>query len=72
MVQGKLPVTGCSIILDKSRARAYCACNGGGGVVWTFFVSSIIVLFFLRLSGTQNEMLSQMAVKPKTPVQLMT
>ena len=35
MVPGKLPVPGRPTIY--SRARAYCACSGSGGVVWTFF-----------------------------------
>ena len=47
MVLGKLPV----LQLDYSRARAYCAAVGAGGVVWTFFLSSIIFLFLLPLSG---------------------
>ena len=38
MVLGKLPVPGRPTNLDKSRARAYCACSRSGlGVVWTFF-----------------------------------
>ena len=52
MMLGKLPVPGPPTNLNKSRARAYCACNGcGWGVVWTFLLSSIISLFFLPLSG---------------------
>ena len=42
---------------------------GAGGVVWTFFLLSIISLFFLPLSGRRpdiDEILSQRAVKPKT------
>ena len=50
MVLGKLPVPGRPTNLDYSRARAYCACSGcGWGFVWTFFLSSIISLFFLPL-----------------------
>ena len=38
MVLGKLPVPGRPAYLEKSRARAYCACNRcGWGVVWTSF-----------------------------------
>ena len=56
MVLGKLPVPGRLTNLDYSRARAYCACSGcGGGVVWTFFLSSIISLFFLPLSGRRPD-----------------
>ena len=40
MVLGKLPVPGRPTNFDRSRARAYCACRVG--VVWTFFLSSII------------------------------
>ena len=40
---------GASYHLDYSRARAYCRCGLGlfvrVGVVWTFFLSSIISLF---------------------------
>ena len=43
MVLGKLPVPGRPTILGESRARAYCACSRcGWGVVWTFFLSSIL------------------------------
>ena len=53
MVLGKLLVPGPPTNLDKSRARAYCAYSrcGGGGVVWTVLLSSIISLFFLPHSG---------------------
>ena len=41
---------------------------GAGGVVWTFFPSSIISLFFLPLSARRpdiyTEILPQRAVKP--------
>ena len=48
----KLPVPGRPTNLDYSRARAYCACSRcGWGVVWTFFLSSIISLFFLPQPG---------------------
>ena len=70
MVLGKLPVPERPTDLDKSRARAYCACSRcGWGVVWTFFLSSIISLFFLPLSLGEGpiwtEILSQRAVKPE-------
>ena len=56
MVLGKLPVPGRPTNLDYSRARAYCACSGcGWGVVWTFFLSSIISNFFLPLSGRRPD-----------------
>ena len=56
MVLGKLLVPGRPAYLDLSRARAYCACNRcGWGVVWTFFLSSIISLFFLPLSGRRPD-----------------
>ena len=56
MVLDKLPVPGRPTYLDASRARVYCACSGcGWGVVWTFFLSSIISLFFLPLSGRRPD-----------------
>ena len=57
MVLGKLPVPGRPPSFDYSRARAYCACGRCGWVwVWTFFLSSIISLFFLPLSGRRPDM----------------
>ena len=56
MALGNLPVPGRPTNLDSSRARAFCACSRcGWGVVWTFFLSSIISLFFLPLSGRQPD-----------------
>ena len=47
MVLGKLPVPGRPAYLDKTRARAFCACSRCGlGVGWPFFLSSIISLSF--------------------------
>ena len=52
MVLGKLPVPGRPTSLDKSRARAYCACSRcGWGLFGHFFLSSIISFFFSTLSG---------------------
>ena len=48
-VLGKLSVPGRPTNLDDCRVRAYCACSRCGGVVWTFFFSSIISVFFLPL-----------------------
>ena len=56
MVLGKLPVPGRPTYFGYSRARAYWACNRSVGVVWTFFLSSIISLFFLPLSGRRPDM----------------
>ena len=54
MVLSKLPVPGRPTNLDYSRARAYCAYSRyGWGFVWTFYLSSIIFLFFLPVSGRQ-------------------
>ena len=44
MVLGKLSVLGCPANLDCSSARATVLAVGLGGVVWTFFLSSIISL----------------------------
>ena len=42
---GKRPVPGSLTDLDNSKARAIVLAVGVGGVVWTFFLSSIISLF---------------------------
>ena len=56
MVLGKLPVPGRPTNLDKSRARAYCACSRCGlGLFGHFFLSPIISLFFLPLSGRRPD-----------------
>ena len=55
MVLGKLPVPGRPtnwiIIGQGPTALAV----GAGGVVWTFFLSYIISLFFLPLSGRRSD-----------------
>ena len=55
MVLGKLPVPGRPTNLDKSRARAYCACIRCGRGCLDIFLSSIISLFFLSLSGRRPD-----------------
>ena len=56
MVLGKLPVPGRPANLDKSRARACCAGSMCGcGLFGHFFLSSIISLFFLPLSGRRPD-----------------
>ena len=46
MVLGELPVPGRPTHSDYGRERAYCTCSRcGWGIVWTFFLSSIISLF---------------------------
>ena len=56
MVLGKLPVSGGPTNLDNKRARSYCACSGcGWGLFGLFFLSSIISLFFLPLSGRRPD-----------------
>ena len=52
MVLGKLPVPGRPTNLDQNGARAYCACSRCG---WTFFLSCIISLLFLPLSGRRPD-----------------
>ena len=53
MALGELPLPGRPTHLDKSRARAYCACNRcGRGLFGLFFLSSIISLFFPPLWET--------------------
>ena len=56
MVLNKLPVPGCPTNLGYSRARAYCACSRcGWGWFGHFFLSSIVSLFFLPLSGRRPD-----------------
>ena len=51
-------VPGRPVSLDNGRARAYCACSrcGVGAVQIFFFLSSIIFLFLLPLSGVDGWM----------------
>ena len=45
-------MSGRSTNLDNGRARAYCACSRSGwGLFGYIFLSPIISLFFLPLSG---------------------
>ena len=53
MVLGKLPVPGHPTNLDNSRA--YCACSRCGWGLFGHFLSSIISLFFLPLSGRRPD-----------------
>ena len=55
MVLGKLPVPGRPINLDNNWARAYCACSrcGWGGL--DSFLSSVVSLFFLPISGRRSD-----------------
>ena len=46
---------GCSTNLDNGRARAYCACSRcGWGLFGYIFLSRIISLFVLPLSGMEG------------------
>ena len=55
MVLGKLPVPGHPTNLDHSKQRPTAHAVGADGVVWTFFLSSIIFRFFLPLSGRRPD-----------------
>ena len=59
MLLGKLLVPGRPTNLDYNRPRAFCASSGlqkvRVGFVLTFFLSSIISLFFLPLSGRRPD-----------------
>ena len=56
MVLGKPPVPGRPTNLDHSRATGHCACSRcGWGLLGHFFLSSIISLFFLPLSGRRPD-----------------
>ena len=50
---GKLPVLLIWIIVGQWPIAL--AIGAGGGVVWTFFLSSITSLFFLPLSGRRPD-----------------
>ena len=51
-------VPGRPTTLNKSRARAFCACEQRVlvGVVCAFFFSSVVSLFFLFFSGRRPDM----------------
>ena len=51
MVLGKLSVSGRPNYLDTVGQGPAALAAGAGGVVWIFFLSSIISLFFFPLSG---------------------
>ena len=55
MVLGKLPVPGRPAGLHYSRTMGYCACSGCGWGLLNIFLSSIISLFFLPLSGRRPD-----------------
>ena len=55
MVLGKLPVPGRPTNLDHSRQGLTALAVGAGGDVWTFFLSSVISLFFLPLFGRRPD-----------------
>ena len=67
---GKLSVPGRPTYLDKSRARAYCACSRcGWGLFELFFLSSIFSLFFLPLWETARYRLKYCLKGPLNPKQ---
>ena len=52
MVPNKLPVPNSPAYLNNGRARAYCGTTvGAGGLVWIFFLSSIIFSSFSLSPG---------------------
>ena len=55
MVLGKLPVQGRSTYLDKSRARAYCACSRIGRGLFGHFFSRLSFLLSFSLSGRRPD-----------------
>ena len=50
MVLDKLPVSGRPAYLDKSRARAYCACSRCGRGLFGHFYSPLSLLSLFSLS----------------------
>ena len=55
MVLSKLPVLGRPTNFDNGRARANYACSRCGWALSDIFLSSIISLFFLPLSGRRPD-----------------
>ena len=51
----KLPVPGRPTSLDKSRARAYCACSWCGWGLFGHFFSRLLFLFIRHLSGKRPD-----------------
>ena len=52
MVLGKLPVPGRPTVwIIVGQGLIALAVGAGGGVVWTFLLSSILALLYLPLSG---------------------
>ena len=55
MVLGKLQVSGRPANLDKSRARAFCACSRCGWGLFGYFSLVSHFSFFLPLSGRRPD-----------------
>ena len=56
MVLGKFPVPGCPTIwMIEGQGPIVLAVGAGGGVVWTFLLSSIFSLLFLPLFGRRPD-----------------
>ena len=55
MALGKLPVPGRPTIWKIVGQGPTALAVGAGGVVWTFFLSSILSLFLLPLSGRRPD-----------------
>ena len=55
MVLGELPVPGRPTILYISRVRPAALAGGAGGCCLDITLSSIIILFFLPLSGRRPD-----------------
>ena len=69
-VLNKLPVPGRPTNLNNSRHPPIALAVGAGGVVWTFFLSSIFSLFFLPLLETARHRLKYClkgSLNPKQP-----
>ena len=55
MVLGKLPMPGVLLIWIRVGQGPAALAVGASRVVWTFFLSSIMSLFFLPLSGRRPD-----------------
>ena len=56
MVLGEIPVPGVLLVWITKGQGPTALAEGAGGVVWTFFLSSIISRFFLPLRGRRPDL----------------
>ena len=64
MVLGKLPVSGRPANLDKSRARAFCACSRCGCGLFGYFFSLRLSFLFIRPFEKRSYYVIPLGVRP--------